>query len=128
MYNELVADFREKELSFPKATAKSDGQYFIQVKFKHGKLLIKVHYKNILKYMAKIINFVIFSSMTADWTNSKLNIWHNALHCAYIYIYIGCGIVGRCALNFAYIPIASSPFSMHFSDTQNLTLKIFPAP
>lgn len=120
MYNELVADFREKELSFPKATAKSDGQYFIQVKFKHGKLLINVHYKNILKYMAKIINFVIFSSMTADWTNSKLNI--------YIYIYIGCGIVGRCALNFAYIPIASSPFSMHFSDTQNLTLKIFPAP
>lgn len=87
MYNELVADFREKELSFPKATAKSDGQYFIQVKFKHGKLLINVHYKNILKYMAKIINFVIFSSMTADWTNSKLNIWHNALHCAYIYIY-----------------------------------------
>lgn len=30
LYNELVADFREKELSFPKATAKSDGQYFIQ--------------------------------------------------------------------------------------------------
>lgn len=86
MYNELVADFREKELSFPKATAKSDGQYSRQVKFKHGKQL-NVHYKNILKYMAKIINFVIFSSMTADWTNSKLNIWHNALHCAYIYIY-----------------------------------------
>uniref|UniRef100_A0A8W8NLV8 Uncharacterized protein n=1 Tax=Magallana gigas TaxID=29159 RepID=A0A8W8NLV8_MAGGI len=64
LYNELVADFREKELSFPKATAKSDGQYFIQYDSRLDQQLhddIKAladclsHYKDFLNKKAKEI-------------------------------------------------------------------------
>uniref|UniRef100_A0A8W8NI77 Uncharacterized protein n=1 Tax=Magallana gigas TaxID=29159 RepID=A0A8W8NI77_MAGGI len=65
LYNELVADFREKELSFPKSTAKSDGQYSRQYDSRLDQQLhddMKAladclsHYKDFLNKKAKEIS------------------------------------------------------------------------